>query len=132
MRHRYDQETKDRAVRMFEQRREEQPDESRKQALQHLSGLIGLPPDTIRGWVDRARAYATWRRGRCCPETAMTHAAPQTNIDNRQLQADAGQRRISTRYARLTGTLQPCDRNAPLIPVPRRCSRRVRWQPARG
>ena len=34
MRHRHDQETKERAVRMIEQRREEQPEESRKQALQ--------------------------------------------------------------------------------------------------
>ena len=55
MRHRYDQETKERAVRMFEQRSEEQPEESREQALVNMSGLLGVPPDTIRGWVDRAR-----------------------------------------------------------------------------
>ena len=58
MRHKYDQETKDRTVRMFEQRREEHPQESRKQALKHLSDLIGVPLDTIRGWVDRARVDA--------------------------------------------------------------------------
>ena len=63
MRHRYDQETKERAVRMFEQRREEQPEESRKQALVHLSGLLGVPPDTIRGWVDRARVDAGEKPG---------------------------------------------------------------------
>jgi hypothetical protein len=43
MRHRYDVETKERAVRLFEQRREERPEESRKQALRHLSGLLGVP-----------------------------------------------------------------------------------------
>ena len=63
MRHRYDQETKERAVRVFEQRREEQPEESRKQALVHLSGLLGVPPDTIRGWVDRARVDAGEKPG---------------------------------------------------------------------
>jgi transposase len=63
MRHRYDQETKERAVRMFEKRREEQPEESRKQALKHLGGLIGVPPDTIRGWVDRARVDAGEKPG---------------------------------------------------------------------
>jgi transposase len=63
MRHRYDDETKERAVRMFEQRREEQPEESRKQALKHLGGLIGVPPDTIRGWVDRARVDAGEKPG---------------------------------------------------------------------
>ena len=63
MRHGDDQETKERAVRMFEERREEQADESRKQALQHLSGLIGVLPDTIRGWVDRARVDAGEKPG---------------------------------------------------------------------
>jgi transposase len=55
MRFKYDQETKDRAVRMFEERRKDVPEESRVASFRHLSGLIGVPPDTIRGWVDRAR-----------------------------------------------------------------------------
>jgi transposase len=55
MRFKYDQETKDRAVPMFEKRREDAPDEPRVQGYWHLSGLIGVPPATIRGWVDRAR-----------------------------------------------------------------------------
>ena len=63
MRHRNVEVTKERAVRVFEQRREEQPEESRKQALVHLSGLLGVPPDTIRGWVDRARVDAGEKPG---------------------------------------------------------------------
>ena len=50
-------------MRMFEQRREEQPEESRKQALKRLSDLLGVPPDTIRGWVDRARVDAGEKPG---------------------------------------------------------------------
>ena len=63
VRHRHDQETKDRTVRMFEERREEHPHESRKQALIHLSDLIGAPLDTVRGWVDRARVDAGEKPG---------------------------------------------------------------------
>ena len=55
MRVKYDQETKDRAVRMFEKRREDAPEEARVQSYRHISGLIGVPAATIRGWVDKAR-----------------------------------------------------------------------------
>jgi len=50
MRFKYDQETKDRAVREFEERRKDAPEEPRVASFRHLSGLIGVPPDTIRGW----------------------------------------------------------------------------------
>ena len=33
------------------------------QSYRHLSGLIGVPPDTTRGWVDRARADSGERPG---------------------------------------------------------------------
>jgi len=55
MRLKYDQEVKDRAVRMFDERREDAPEEARGQSYRHISGLIGVPAATIRGWVDRAR-----------------------------------------------------------------------------
>ena len=55
MRFKYDQETKDRAVRMFEERREDAPEEARVQSYRDISGLIGVPAATIRGWVDKAR-----------------------------------------------------------------------------
>ena len=52
---RYDQETKDRVVRMFIERQEETPHESRSATYRRLSELTGIPIDTMRGWVDRAR-----------------------------------------------------------------------------
>jgi transposase len=55
MRFKYDQETKDRTVRMFEERRKEAPEESRVASYRHLSALLDVPAATIRGWVDRAR-----------------------------------------------------------------------------
>jgi transposase-like protein len=55
---RYDQETKDRVVRMFDERREEAPNESRSASFRRLHDLTGIPIDTMRGWVDRARIDA--------------------------------------------------------------------------
>jgi len=55
LRRKYDQQMTDRAVRKFERRGEDASEASRVPGLRHLSGLIGVPPNTIRGWVDRAR-----------------------------------------------------------------------------
>ncbi len=55
---RYDQETKDRVIRMFMERREEAPDESRSASYRRVHDLTGIPIDTMRGWVDRSRIDA--------------------------------------------------------------------------
>src|SRR6056297_3916669 len=55
MRFKYDQETKDRVVRMFAERREEAPEESRSASYRRLQELTSIPVDTMRGWVDKAR-----------------------------------------------------------------------------
>ncbi len=55
MRFKYDQETRDRVVRMFAERREEAPEESRTASYRRLQDLTGIPSDTMRGWVDKAR-----------------------------------------------------------------------------
>ena len=55
---RYDQETKDRVIRMCMERREEAPHESRSASYRRLHDLTGIPVDTMRGWVDRARIDA--------------------------------------------------------------------------
>ena len=63
MQGKYDQETRDRALRMFYERREEAPNEPVRASLRRLHELIGIPPDTIRGWVDRARVDAREKPG---------------------------------------------------------------------
>ena len=55
MRFKYDQETKDRVVRMFAERRAEAPEESRSASYRRLQELTSIPVDTMRGWVDKAR-----------------------------------------------------------------------------
>ena len=44
---RYDQETKDRVIRMFMERREEAPHESRSASYRRLHDLTGIPVDTM-------------------------------------------------------------------------------------
>ena len=63
LRHRYGQETMERAVRMFRERRKAAPEKSRIAIFRHLSGLIDVPLDTVRGWVDRARVDAGEKPG---------------------------------------------------------------------
>ena len=55
MRFKYDQETRERLVRMFRERRQEAPEESRSASYRHLQDLTAIPVDTMRGWVDKAR-----------------------------------------------------------------------------
>ena len=49
---RYDQETKDRVIRMFMERREEAPHESRSASYRRLHDLTGIPVDTDRARID--------------------------------------------------------------------------------
>jgi transposase len=63
MRIRYDDETKDRTVRMFWERRQEAPEEPQRASLRRLGELTGIPADTIRGWVNRARVDAGEKAG---------------------------------------------------------------------
>lgn len=48
---------------MFEERHKDAPEGSRVASFRHLSGLVGVPPDTIRGWVNRARIDGSEKPG---------------------------------------------------------------------
>ena len=63
MRFKYDQETRERVIRMYQERRGNAPEEAARASLRHVSELVGVPPDTIRGWVDRARVDAKEKPG---------------------------------------------------------------------
>ena len=55
MRTSYDLETKDRVVRLFNERRAEEPSESQAVTLRRLHELTGIPVETMRGWINKAR-----------------------------------------------------------------------------
>ena len=65
----YDQETRDRAVRMYQERRRDNPKESGLEARKRVGELLDVKPDTLRGWIERAEIDSGQRPGgvRCGP-----------------------------------------------------------------
>jgi transposase len=59
----YDQETRDRAVRMYQDRRREKPGESAVEARRRVGELLDVAPATLRGWVERVEIDAGERPG---------------------------------------------------------------------
>lgn len=59
----YDQETRDRAVRMYQERRRDVPEESAVQARKRVGELLDVRPDTLRGWIERVEIDAGQRPG---------------------------------------------------------------------
>lgn len=59
----YDSETKERVVRLFLERRQEAPEESVSSSFRRLHDLVGIPVDTMRGWLRRAEIDSGSRIG---------------------------------------------------------------------
>jgi transposase len=59
----YDQETRERAVRMFQDRRREKPAESAVEARRRVGELLDIQPATLRGWIERVEIDAGQRPG---------------------------------------------------------------------
>ncbi len=59
----YDQETRDRAVRMYQERRRDNPQESQIEARRRVGELLDVKPDTLRGWVQQVEIDAGERPG---------------------------------------------------------------------
>src|SRR5690606_22942213 len=74
MRTKYDQETKDRVIRMFYERRQEVPGESVRASFRQLHDLTSISSDTIRDWVDRARVDVREKPGVTTAERAEIRA----------------------------------------------------------
>ena len=59
----YDQETRDRAVRMYQERRQMHPGESSIESRRQIGALIDVNSETLRGWIERAEIDAGGRPG---------------------------------------------------------------------
>jgi transposase len=59
----YDQETRDRAVRMYQERRRDFSDESALQARKRVGELLDVKSETLRGWIERVEIDAGERPG---------------------------------------------------------------------
>ena len=58
-----DQETRDRAVRMYQDRHRDFPAESALQARRRVGELLDVKAETLRGWIERAEIDAGERPG---------------------------------------------------------------------
>jgi transposase len=59
----YDQETRDRAVRMYQDRRRQKPDESAVEARRRVGELLDVNAGTLRGWIERVEIDSGDRPG---------------------------------------------------------------------
>ena len=59
----YDQETRDRGVRMYRERLSSHPGESAIEARRQIGALIDVKSETLRGWIERAEIDAGQRPG---------------------------------------------------------------------
>ena len=59
----YDQETRDRAIRMYEDRLRDFPEESMLESRQRVGDLLDIKPETLRGWIERKQIDAGQRPG---------------------------------------------------------------------
>ena len=59
----YDQETRDRALRMYRDRRRDYPGESAIGARKRVGGLLDINEGTLRGWIERAEIDGGERPG---------------------------------------------------------------------
>ena len=66
----YDQETRDRAVRMYQERRRAHPGESAIECRRQVGALIDVHSETLRGWVERVEVDAGARPGTTTDEHA--------------------------------------------------------------
>ena len=59
----YDQETRDRAVRMYEDRQRDFPEESMLESRRRVGELLDVKVETLRGWIERKAIDAGQRPG---------------------------------------------------------------------
>jgi transposase len=66
----YDQETRDRAVRFYEERRRDHPGESAIESRRRVGELLDINAGTLRGWIERVKVDSGARPGVTSSENA--------------------------------------------------------------
>lgn len=80
----YDQETRDRAVRMYRERRRDHAEESALQARRRVGELLDVKSETLRGWVERVEIDAGQRAGVPSSVDAELKALQRENAELRR------------------------------------------------
>jgi transposase-like protein len=80
----YDQETRDRAVRFYEERRRDHLGESAIEARRRVGELLDVKPETLRGWVERSEVESGARPGTTVEENAEIARLRKENAELRR------------------------------------------------
>jgi|SRR5579884_401877 len=80
----YDQETRERAVRFYEERRRDHPGESAIESRRRVGELLGINPGTLRGWIERAEVDAGTRPGVSVEDNAELARLRKENAELRR------------------------------------------------
>lgn len=80
----YDQETRDRAVRLYQEHRRDHAGGSAVAARRQIGGLLDIKPETIRGWVEQAERDAGLRPGVTTEENAEVVRLRRENAELRR------------------------------------------------
>jgi transposase-like protein len=115
----YDQETRDRAVRMYLERRREHPAEPAIASRRQVGGLIDVKSETLRGWVEQSQIDAGTRSGTSSDDHAELIKLRKENGELKRANeilktvsaffAAAGQHRTTTTVRRRDGELRAPD-----------------------
>ena len=80
----YDQETRDRAVRLYQERRCDHAGESALQSRKRIGDLLDINLGTLRGWIERVEVDAGERRGVTTEENAELVKLRKENAELRR------------------------------------------------
>jgi transposase-like protein len=80
----YDQETRDRAVRLYQERRRDHGSESAIEARRRVGELLDIKAETLRGWVEQAERDAGTRAGTTTDENAELVRLRRENAELRR------------------------------------------------
>ena len=81
----YDQETRDRAVRMYQERRRDFPEEALRASRRRVGEILEVHPETMRGWIDQVEVDSGRRPG----------VSSEVAVELQALSADAELRRAN-------------------------------------
>jgi transposase len=80
----YDQETRDRAVRLYRERRRDHASESAVESRRRIGELLDINPATLRGWIERVEIDAGSRPGVTSEENAELVRLRKENAELRR------------------------------------------------
>ena len=75
----YPQELRERAMRLVAEAREQDPELSLNAAVRRVAGLVGIVPDTLRGWCRQAEVDAGKRPGTTTTDSARIKELEREN-----------------------------------------------------